>query len=274
MRSKSFSLILFGAAFLAAPFAWAEGVGNLHPTPEVQEAQIVFLGEQHDNPGHHEVQAAWVAALSPTALVFEMLTEDQAARVTPDIRADAAALEAALGWEEAGWPDFKMYHPIFTAAPQARVLGAAVTREAAREVMETGPDVIFGAQDTATYGLNTPLPENQQSLRIALQAAAHCDAMPPSLLPRMVDIQRLRDASLARAALRALQKYGSPVVIITGNGHARKDWGAPYFLGRVAPEVSVFALGQGEGGQSPEGGFDSILDGPEIDRADPCEAFR
>lgn len=263
-----------GAVFLAAPFVWAKGAGNLHPTSGAEQADIVFLGEQHDNPVHHEVQAAWVAALSPTAIVFEMLTETQAARVTPDIRGDMEALEAALGWEAAGWPDFTMYHPIFTAASQAQVLGAAVPREAAREVMEAGPEVVFGAEDTERYGLNNPLPEAQQAMRIAFQAAAHCDAMPEALLPRMVDIQRLRDASLARAALDALQMHGAPVVVITGNGHAREDWGAPFFVRQVAPEVTVFALGQGEGGRMPEGTFDSVLDGPVIDRADPCEAFR
>jgi hypothetical protein len=36
------------------------------------------------------------------------------------------------------------------------------------------------------------------------------------------------------------------VVIITGNGHARTDWGVPALLAVAAPDVTVFALGQFE----------------------------
>ena len=41
---------------------------------------VVILGEIHDNPAHHEVQAERVADIQPRALVFEMLTPEQAAR--------------------------------------------------------------------------------------------------------------------------------------------------------------------------------------------------
>ena len=77
------------AALWALPAAAAE-VG-----PEALDSlagEIVVLGEIHDNPDHHLNQARAVAALDPAALVFEMLTPDQAARATPEVRGDAAAL--------------------------------------------------------------------------------------------------------------------------------------------------------------------------------------
>lgn len=43
---------------------------------------VVFLGETHDNPHHHARQSAIVAALLPKAIVWEMLTQEQAAEVT------------------------------------------------------------------------------------------------------------------------------------------------------------------------------------------------
>ena len=89
----------------------------------------------------------------------------------------------------------------------------------------------------------------------------------------MVSVQRLRDAALARAASDALKKYGPPVVVITGNGHARTDWGAPYVLEQATPEIKIFALGQGESGQGPDGGFDIVSDAPAVSRGDPCAAF-
>lgn len=237
-------------------------------------ADVLFLGEQHDNPAHHARQAQIVSEVGPSALVFEMLTPEQAARITPGLIADEAALGAALGWADSGWPDFAMYYPIFAAAPEAAFFGAAVPRDEARRVMSEGVIAVFG--DAApTYGLTEPLPEAQQQTREALQLAAHCDAMPVEMLPMMVDIQRLRDAFLARAALAAFEQTGGPVAVITGNGHARLDWGAPAALARVAPEVTVFALGQGEQGMGePEGGFDLVEVTDPVDRGDPCEAFR
>jgi hypothetical protein len=63
--------------------------------------------------------------------------------------------------------------------------------------------------------------------------------------------------------------------VITGNGHARLDWGAPAALTLAAPEVTVLAFGQGEEGKPPpEGGFDLVETGPTVERADPCLAFR
>ena len=236
-------------------------------------ADVVFLGELHDNAAHHARQAEYVAELEPVALVFEMLTQAQADLVTPGLIADEAALEAALGLNDSGWPDFSIYYPIFAAAPEAAYFGAAVPRDTARAAMETGMAEAFRG-DAAAYGLTAPLPEGQQAKREALQLAAHCDALPEEMLPVMVDIQRLRDAELAYSALEAFEAHGGPVVVITGNGHARMDWGAPVYLMTAAPNVSAAALGQGEDDLPPDGVFDVIESAPAVDRGDPCAAFR
>jgi uncharacterized iron-regulated protein len=255
------ALCFAGAAAMAAPAT-------------LEEAQVVFLGEQHDNAAHHARQAEIVADIAPEALVFEMLTAEQAGRATPDVRTSEAALEAAIGWNGTGWPPFSMYYPIFAAAPEAAIYGAAIPRDLAGRVSEEGTGAVFGPE-AERYGLDEPLPPRQQDAREALQFAAHCDALPKSMLPMMVSIQRLRDAELARVALKALESSGEPVVVITGNGHARTDWGAPAALERVAPEVTVAALGQGETSTgAPDGVFDVIEIGPDVDRGDPCAAFR
>jgi uncharacterized iron-regulated protein len=201
-----------------------------------------------------------------------MLTPDQAARVTPGIRGDQEALGAALDWARSGWPDFAMYHPIFTAAADASVYGAAVPRDAARAAFEDGVTEYFGLEDAERFGLTAALPEAQLQARLDFQAAAHCGALPDTLLPRMVALQRLRDAVLARTALRALDETGGPVVVITGNGHARADWGIPVYLSAARPELGIFTLGQSEDGQVA-GQFDKVLDAPAVARDDPCAAF-
>jgi len=240
---------------------------------DVAAQDVVVLGEVHDNPAHHAEQAARVERLRPRALVFEMLTEAQAARVTSELIADAEAMGAALDWSESGWPDFAMYHPIFAAAPEAEIFGAHVPRAAARDVFETGLVENFGG-DAALYGLTEPLAPEEQGAREAGQMAAHCDALPEDLLPGMVAVQRLRDAVLARAVVQAMEATGGPVAVITGNGHARRDHGVPATLEFVAPDLDLHVLGQTEAGRALTGGFDEVVSAPAVDRPDPCAAFR
>lgn len=234
---------------------------------------VHVLGEVHDNPEHHAEQARRVTEVAPRALVFEMLTEAQAAEALPELRGDAGALGAALGWAGSGWPDFDMYYPIFAAAPEAHIFGAAVPRDTAREAMTEGAAAVF-AGDAAAYGLAGPLEAGQQAAREALQMAAHCDALPEDMLPLMVEVQRLRDATLALKTVQALEETGGPVAVITGNGHARKDWGMPHLLAQVVPGAQVFVLLQGEDGAVPEGGHDAVAFAPAPDRDDPCDVFR
>ena len=187
--------------------------------------------------------------------------------------ADEDALEEALGWAESGWPDFTMYYPVFAAAPEARILGAAVPRAAARAAMRDGLAATFG-DEVGRYGLTEALPPAEQAQRETLQQEAHCGALPDEMLPAMVAVQRLRDAALARAVVRALAATGGPVAVITGNGHARPDWGAPFVLSQAAPDVTYATFGQGEATfGAPDGGFDMVDITEDVERGDPCAAF-
>lgn len=259
---------------LAFPGAVA-GAGEIDPEglERLPPAGAVFLGEVHDNPHHHRNQARAVRALQPTALVFEMVSDEAARQAEGLSRADAEALGRALGWKEGGWPDFALYHPIFLAAPRAHLVGAAAPREDVRAAIRHGAAAVFGP-GAARFGLDRPLPTAELAARIDGQREAHCNALPEPLLPGMVEAQRLRDAYLARAALEALDRYGPPVAVITGNGHARRDWGAPVLLLRAAPGIRIVSVGQFEREAPPDPAFDYWLVTPEASREDPCKRLR
>jgi uncharacterized iron-regulated protein len=236
-------------------------------------AEIVILGEVHDNPAHHALQDAVIAAVAPTAIVFEMITAAEAALVTPDLAVEAGALSDTLDWAASGWPDFAMYAPLFAHAVRAAIYGAQVPRDAAQEAFATGAAAVFPG-DAARFGLTEALDPDEQSAREAEQQEAHCNALPEEILPGFVEAQRLRDAALAEAALAALADTGGPVVVVTGNGHARADWGVPALLALAAPEVGVFTLGQFEAEPEAEVPFDAWAVADPVDRPDPCAAFR
>lgn len=235
-------------------------------------ADVVILGEVHDNPRHHEGQAEAVATLQPSAIVFEMLTAASAAAATDELRREAEELERALGWTQSGWPDFAAYYPIFVAAPAARIFGGMVPPEEVRRAVTEGAAAVMGAEAGA-FGLDTDLPETVWAERVAEQGEAHCGALPEDLLPGMVEAQRLRDAVLARAILAALDETGGPVAVITGNGHARRDRGVPVYLEAARPGMQVIAVGQFEGAPDGDPPFDFWRVTDPADRDDPCGAF-
>ena len=266
-------MIRAAALVLAALPAAAREVasGALSDPATFAGAEIVLLGEIHDNPIHHERQAAAVAALAPKAVVWEMLTPD--AQVHPALIGDPGALGAALGWEESGWPDFAMYAPIFAAAPEAAHMGAALTSNGMRLAVTDGAASPLGA-GAGLMGLDEPLPPARQAAEEARQAEVHCDMMPEEMLAGMVEVQRARDGALALAALAALEAHGAPVAVILGNGHAEAG-AVPALIGRARPGTAVLALGQLEAAPEDSAPYDLWAESGAPEReGDPCDGLR
>ncbi|MEL7089380.1 MAG: ChaN family lipoprotein, partial [Planctomycetota bacterium] len=274
------TVAVLSAAVAAADTAEpCHALGTFDVSPElaadIEGAQIVLVGEVHDNPHHHCVQAAVSEHVGARALVFEMLTPELADAFDPTL--DDAGLDSALAWSERGWPPLSIYAPVFARARSgaATVHGAAVERSATRLAYAEGAAAAFSG-DAAAFGLTEALPDEQQQQRQTLQFEAHCGAIPVEQMGGFVEVQRLRDAELASAALRALEKGGAPVVVILGNGHARADWGVPALIAEAAPDVSVASIGLSEDDRS--GGmaesFDHVAAYPGVDRGDPCDRFR
>jgi uncharacterized iron-regulated protein len=258
---------------------WAVSAGQnlaqevtLQDLPTSPPAQIIILGEIHDNPTHHLTQAELVSRWAPAAVVFEMLSPEQAVAANAADRSDASAMAGALAWDGTGWPDYALYHPIFAASGSARIYGAALDRGLVRRAISEGAAAVFGA-DAGQFGLSTPLSAAEQSARQADQLSAHCDALPADMLPGMVEAQRLRDAAFARTALTALGETGGPVVVITGSGHADRLRGIPAALAAAAPDIPVFSLGQVEGDAKSALPFDRWIVTAPIPRPDPCAGF-
>lgn len=238
-------------------------------------ATVIILGEIHDNPEHHSIQAQITSEIQPSALVFEMFNAPQAETINARrwSGGEIMALGDEFDWDKSGWPPFAYYAEIIQANPEGIVFGGATPRDDVRDAMFEGAAVIFG-EGADLFGLEQPLPADQQTDREANQMEAHCNALPADMLPGMVEAQRLRDAILADTVFRALDEVGGPVIVITGNGHTREDWGVPATLRRVAPDLVVMTLGQFE--TEPEGDqpFTHTHVSSSVDREDPCLDLR
>jgi uncharacterized iron-regulated protein len=250
-------------------------------------ARYVLLGERHDNPDHHALQARVVRALAAVgrrpAVAFEMLAPSQADALARHLAArprDAAGLGRAVSWETSGWPPWPMYAPVAQAALDAGlpIVVANLDPERARAVGREGVAALDPAL-VARHGLDRPLPDAPGDALAAEIRDAHCGHAPADRLAGMVAAQRARDAQMAEALLNA--PGGDGALLIAGAGHVRKDFGVPFYLERIErarPTVSVAFLevDPGRPRAEPDAGlpFDYVWFTPAVDAGDPCEALR
>ncbi len=249
-------------------------------------ADVVILGERHDNPAHHAGQAELTRRIAshvaPSALVFEMIPPSEEPEMA-ELRGRGASGDTfgpLIGWDKLGWPDWTMYAPIVDAAPEAPVLGAAVARETVRAAIKRGAAEVFAEDlggDAGALGLNRPLPSDVQAEMEAEQIAVHCDALPAEMAAPMVEAQRLRDAAFAATVLRGRELGAGPVILITGSGHARVDRAVPSYLRAASPVLDVVSVAFVEVGNdeyTSDAPFDYLWFTEPFDRVDPCDAFR
>ncbi|MEN9626875.1 MAG: hypothetical protein RJA10_101 [Pseudomonadota bacterium] len=243
----------------------AELLATLH------QADVVLLGELHDNPHHHQRRGALLAELGPrAAVVAEQLP--RGARVVPgaDLRAqlEAAGFDAAA-W---GWP---LYSGLFGPPMAAGVplLGGNAARDLARQVARSGPSAWPG--DLRSMLEAAPLPAAAQAALDQDLLDGHCGQLPAARVPAMRAAQRLRDASMAQALLDQLAAGARPAVLVAGNGHVRSDHGVPQLLRAVRPSLRVVSVGFGEPGWAAAGAPYTVLWlTPAVARQDPCAGFR
>lgn len=258
----------------------------------VASADVVLLGEVHDNVDHHLLQARLVRTVLASgrrpALAFEMLTTDQQAGVDAAIARsprDPDALAKAVAWKRSGWPDFELYRPIFRAGLDAGVpvIAANLPRKLVREIVSKGA----GALDEtlrARLARDEPLPEGAlESLRAEMRES-HCGELPEEMIDPLVVAQRARDARMAE---RMESAGARGAILIAGAGHVRTDRGVPAYLRADAPGRKVIAVafvevdpaireprGYREGGGSGPLPYDYAIFTPREERDDPCEGLR
>ena len=239
-------------------------------------AEVVYLGELHDNALHHAIQARILEELvlggGRPAVAFEMVPETRQASLDAAIRSQASPVEVErqLGWAAQGWPDFAMYWPLFDLARRhdlpvvATDLDPAVTRRISRDGI--------GAAGEDPARLRSALPDDparDQAIARRIRAA-HCDRVSESRAGRMLESWYARNVVIARRITEALTR-APQVVVIIGRGH-QSPGGVPEQVDALRPGTRqlVVALAEGESGPPPETPGDVVWLTPSRPRPNPC----
>ena len=255
-----------------------EPVATAEPLRRVGAADLVLLGEVHDNPVDHALRGALLRAFAARhpAVVFEQITATDGPIALPAPGDSLTGWLDRNGFDRRGWR-WPLHEPVVAAAlATARsIWGSNVSREALRSVVTDGEAA-------------APAPLRQLIARAPLDSAAraaldqdlidgHCGQLPESMIPGRRAAQEVRDAAMTRALL--LAGADGPAWLIAGNGHVRRDIAVPRILARVATGKQVLVVGlleREESGAAPEAAerqrYDLVIVTPRTPRPDPCVA--
>ncbi len=278
--------------------------------PGLAAADFVLLGEVHDNPVHHRSRAGLLGKLNGRTwrpedgrasrgpnfgLIMEHIRADQqeaVSGITPrdgtgrDGRSAKTYLDV-LEWEKSGWPERKLFEPIFSEIFDLvlPVYAGNPTRAEVRDVARKGVAAL-PERTLQELGLLDPLPPAAQDGLLGELEASHCGLMPKRAFAGMADAQRFRDAFMAKALVGAQSKYGH-AVLLAGNGHVRRDRGVPWHLSRMAAgktivvimyvEVASTGLRVEDYVERDAAGrpvADFVFVTTQVARPDPCEEMR
>lgn len=229
-------------------------------------AEVVLLGELHDNPAHHAARARLVLLLGAgVTVVAEQLERGRRVDPGPDTRSRLVA----AGFDERAWRwplHESLFEPLLAAglpvvggnAPQAEV------RRVAREGESAWPVDLAALARAAGPLSGAGLAALDRDLD-----DGHCGQLPPARLPAMRSAQGLRDASMWQALVEA---PGRRKVLVAGNGHVRRDYGVPRF---ATAGRTLFCVGFLEDGDAESGlPFDAVWITRRAEREDACAGMK
>ena len=192
------------------------------------DAQVIALGEQHDQIAHHQWEAQtvqWLAAGQRLgALVIEMAPAGSSTAglaTTSTEEQVQQALQWQSGTASGGWP-WQDYGPMVMNAVRAGVpvLGGNLPRAQMKQTM-----------GQSRY--DSHLPASGWQLQLDAIKDGHCGLLPESQFAPMARIQLARDESMAKVTATAVQQWSQPgqsVLLVAGRSHVRSDIGVPTWL--------------------------------------------
>jgi uncharacterized iron-regulated protein len=240
----------------------------------VRGAEIVLLGETHDNLEHHRLQRVLLEEMLAVgrrpALVMEQFDREfDAALAAEHARAGRTAdsvLDAGhfsrRSWQVEG------YRPLVALALEfdLPIVAGNLSRSDARAIV----------RDPAKASL-PPVDKDVERALAADIDRSHCgEKVAAPLLAGMVAAQRARDLTMAQSLSRYRERGA---VLIAGAGHVRVDRGAPLYLARRPLVIAFIEVDPDrrrpadyfDGEFATAASFDFLWFTPRAAREDPCE---
>lgn len=235
-------------------FAWVDGKTGAALAFEdvvarLKAHRVVMVGEQHDQPTHHEVQRRVVdvlAADGPALVVgLEMLSWDKQPALDSFNRGDldVAGLGDAVDWKVAWGFPLALYAPLLSTGHErgARFIALNAPRDLVRALRTRGLTGLRPEERALIPDLDLDDALHRQWFESVFSSAGH--PLKPAELDGFYRAQVLWDEAMAdRAAHAILVDKAARVVVLAGAGHIAAGRGVPQRIERRLQEAVLTVL--------------------------------
>jgi uncharacterized iron-regulated protein len=211
---------------------------------DLRNASIVFIGEMHDQPGHHQAQLQVIQGLQqaaqPLAIGLEMVRRENQLILDRWVAGTIEEEEFRQVFEK-DWGMWPQYAEIFTWARdnQVPLIALNIPREITQQVAREGFASLSPEQLESVPGVNCTVdPTYQEFIRRSLGSHAHGDAE----FENFCEAQMVWDTTMAQRLIDYLDANPDrTVVVLAGIGHAWKH-GVPEQIRQRAADLQTRVL--------------------------------
>lgn len=207
---------------------------NLSQLTEALEPYLfVLIGEQHDNPRHHQFQASVIESLTLAgrAVIVGMEMFDRTMQYPLNLwtlnRLTEAEFIEQSHWQQQWGFDYTLYRPIFEVVRRyrLRLVALNVPRALVRQVGRNGWQSVPPEERLGIHDLDI----TQKEHRILFEALMGGHPVTGAQGENLYSAQVLWDTGMADSAIQYLQRtvpsYRLAFVVVAGNGHVMYDVG-------------------------------------------------
>ena len=228
---------------------------------ELAGADVIYLGEKHDQPEHHRLQVSIIKALVDRglkpAIGLEMLTVDETSiamlytQGVPHSLMQGKHISAEdwlrqrLGWQAHNSSDWQFYGPILVLAREHKltVFGADLPEPLRSRITKVGKNGLSPVEkgQIIDTGLEN---DNYRHFMYDRFKQAHCGWGSDDYLSRLYDNWLARNDTMAGGIVRTLEEAGNaPVILVVGAGHTQFNLGVYERVENQAPHLKQVNIG-------------------------------
>lgn len=228
--------------------AAAESVDFDRMMDHASTADILFVGENHDNPEHHLLQAqilqAWLLRSDPSAMAMEFFQQDQQAVLDLYTLGDMTeeAFLQAIDWKKTWGYPYHFYRPLLVAAKHCRirVLALNAPREIVRKVAREGLDALDD-MERAQIPRDLDLDNSSHKAYVREVYETH-DRADLKNFEFFYQAQIVWEETMAGNLAEFFRVHNQKLIVFTGNGHIVRKYGIPDRVRRRVPVSEVTIL--------------------------------
>ena len=200
----------------------------------IHNADIILLGEIHDNFFQHRVRADLISKIQSKdfAIVSEHLVFGSEITYSGSLLEDLETV--GFNKKAWSWPTHEVLYKKFEEL-SLPVFGGNLSE---KDINNIYAGRGFSQSDTLIPIVKRSVLDSQSKDKLLNDLVlGHCGVVEEGLLSFMYKVQRHRDASIAYIASKV-----APAIVIAGNGHVRRDYGVPQILKKMNPNSDIISI--------------------------------